>query len=105
MEQDEIIKIIKSKDSWESKELIKTIKTEAKKQVKISFCHIGGYELLRDGTKTEECTSLSEVQGLLEEWEIEFDKTIKDPIKLAESIEDEWSESWNDGGGSGWIEY
>lgn len=105
MEQNEIIKIIKTKDKWESKELIEFIKLQDKKQVKIKFCHIGGYECLRDGTKTEICKSLSEIQGLLEEWEIEFDETIKDPIKLAESVEDEWGERFDDGGGSGWIEF
>ena len=75
------------------------------KIMKIRFCHIGGYECLRDGTQTEICRSLSDVQCVLEDYEIEYDKTIKDPIKLAESIEDEWADRFDDGGGSGWIEF
>lgn len=105
MEQDDIIKIIKKKDNWDSKELIKTIKEKDKKQVKIKFCYIGGYECLKDGTQTEICKSLKEVQDLLEDIEIDFDKNIKDPIELAKSIESEWIERYNDGGGSGWIEF
>jgi hypothetical protein len=105
MEQKEIIKIIKTKDSWDSKDLIKLIKSQDKKQIKIKFCHIGGYECLKDGTKTDICKSLQDVKDILDAYEIEYDENITNPIKLVESIEEEWSDSWDDGGGSGWIEY
>lgn len=105
MEQKEIIKIIKTKDNWDSNDLIKLIESQDKKQIKIKFCHIGGYECLKDGTKTEICKSLQDVKDMLYEYGIEYDETINDPIKLVKSIEDEWTDTWDDGGGSGWIEY
>ncbi len=105
MEQKDIIKIIKSKDVWNSNELIETIVSEDKKQINIKFCHIGGYESLSDGTQTEICKSLKDVQDLLKEWDIEYDKDIKDPIELSKSVINIWEERFNDGGGSGWITY
>lgn len=105
METKDIIKIIKTKDNWESKELIELIKEKDKKQIRIEFCHIGGYELMKDGTETFICKSLKEIQRFLDDEEIEYDKTIKDPIKLVKSIEKEWSDIWDDGGGRGWITY
>lgn len=105
MEQNKIIEIINTKDNWNSKDLIKLIKSQDKKQIIIKFHHIGGYECLKDGTKTEICKSLNDIQKLLNRFEIEYDENIKDPIKLVESIEEEWGNTWDDGGGSGWIEY
>jgi len=105
MEQKEIIKIIKTKDNWDSTDLIKEIKSQDKKMIKIKFCRIGGYECLKEGTKSEICKSLKDVQSILEDWNIEYDESIKDPIKLVKSIEAEWSDKFDDGGGSGWIEY
>lgn len=105
MEQKKIIKLIKTKDNWNSNELINLIKSEDKKQVKITFCRIGGYELLKDGTKKEKCKSLEDVQDVLSEWDFEYDKAITDPYKLVKSIEKEWEDMFDDGGGSGWIEY
>jgi len=105
MEQKEIIKIIKSKDIWQSDELIKVIKAQDKKTIKIEFCHIGGYECLRDGTRTKVCKSLKDVQELLDNWDIEYNANIKDAIQLADSIESKWADKFDDGGGSGWIEY
>jgi len=104
MDHKEIIEIIKTKDNWKSSDLIKEIKKQANKQVNIKFCHIGGYELLRDGTKTEIAKDLVDVQGILIDHEIDFDETITDPIELANSIEDKWNDYYDDGGGSGWIE-
>jgi hypothetical protein len=105
MEQKQIIEIIKTKDNWESQELIKTIESQDKRQILIDFCYINGYECLRNGTQTKTCESLSDIQNLLNDYDIEFDREIEDPIKLAESIEGEWAERFNDGGGSGWIEF
>jgi hypothetical protein len=105
MKQKEIIKIINTKDNWDSKELIKFIKSENKKQVNITFCWIGGYELLKDGTRKEKCKSLEDVQDVLSNWDFEYDNTITDPYELVKSIEKEWEDMRNDGGGSGWIEY
>mgnify|MGYP003644409939 CR=1 FL=1 len=105
MEQKAIIRIIKSKDNWDSKELVAAIKAEEKKVVRIKFCRIGGYESLRDGTQTEVCKSLEDVQNLLDDWDIEYDETITDPYKLADSIELKWEDMFDDGGGSGWIKY
>lgn len=105
MDQKEIIKIIKTKESWISKDLIKEIKNQDKAKIKIKFCHISGYECLRDGTKTDICESLKDIQSVLYEYDIEYDDTITDPYKLVESIESEWTDRFDDGGGSGWIEY
>lgn len=105
MEETEIINIIKTKDNWESNDLIKVIKEHNKNQINIKFCHIGGYELLRNGTKTETCKSLKDIQDILDDWEVDYDINITDPVKLAESVVDEWANSWDDGGGSGWIEF
>ena len=79
-------------------------------RVLVKFCHIGGYECLRDGTRTEECTSFQEALEILEDWEVELsvdpedysDETFTD---FLDAIEDDWNERFNDGGGSGWIEY
>lgn len=105
MEMKEIIKIIKTKENWNSEELINEIKIQDKKIIRVDFCHIGGYELMRDGTRIETCNSLNEIQDLLKEYGIDFDETIKDPIKLVKSILKKWKERWDDGGGSGWIDY
>lgn len=85
--------------------MIKLIKSQDKKQTNIKFYHIGGYESLKDGTQTEICKSLQDVVDLLNEYEIEYDETIENPIKLVKSIETKWSKLWDDGGGSGWIKY
>lgn len=103
MNQNEIIAIIQTKESWDSKSLIDVIKDIDKKQINIDFCYIGGYELLTDGTKTKTCKSLKDIQILLDDFEVEYDETISDPYQLAESVRCEWKETWNDGGGSGWI--
>ena len=105
MEQKEIIEIIKTKDNWVSKELIEAINEIYKNKIHIDFCHISGYECLSDGTQTDECESLEDVRNVLYDRGIEFDETIEDPILLVKSIEDEWSNIFDDGGGSGWIEY
>ena len=78
--------------------------------LEITFYRIGGYELLRDGTREETCSSFEEVLELLEGWEIELpvnpedysEETITDFLEIIEPI---WHERFNDGGGSGWIEY
>lgn len=75
------------------------------KEVKIEFCRIGGYESLREGTKKDTCKSLQDVVNVLNRFDIEYDISINDPVKLAKSVEDCWEYCWNDGGGSGWIEY
>lgn len=78
--------------------------------LEITFCHIGGYELLRDGTREETCSSFEGVLNLLEDWEIELpvnpddysEETITD---FLDAIEPAWHERFNDGGGSAWITY
>ena len=79
-------------------------------RILVKFCHIGGYELLRDGTNIEECTSFKEALEILEDWGVELsvnpedysDETFTD---FLDAIEDDWNERFDDGGGSGWIEY
>lgn len=105
MNQQEIIKLIKTQKTWESDSLIKAIKEQAKKSINVKLCYIGGYELMKDGTKTKLCKSLEDIQDILEDFEIDYDNTITDPIALAMSVQQEWAESWNDGGGRGWIEF
>lgn len=78
--------------------------------VLVKFCHIGGYELLRDGTQTEECTSFQEALEILEDFEVELSVDPKDYSEetftdFLDAIEEDWAERFNDGGGSGWIEY
>lgn len=104
MEQQEIIEIIETQENWDSKDLIKTIKKEGKKRIKVKFCYIAGYECLRDGTQIEECNSLEDVQNVLRDWDIDFDENITNVKKLLDSIEDEWCDKFDDGGGSAWIE-
>lgn len=70
----------------------------------ITFYHIGGYELLRDGTQEETVNSLAEMQEFLDDMEMKYDKTITDMYDLADSVEDAWEEMYDGGGGSGWIE-
>jgi hypothetical protein len=78
--------------------------------LEIKFCHIGGYELLRDGTQEEICTSFEEVLELLHDYEIELpfnidnysEETITEFLDVIKPV---WRERFNDGGGRGWIEY
>jgi len=71
---------------------------------KVSLCHIGGYELLRDGTQTDTFDDIDDLRVFLDDNEIEYDEDIEDLQELADSIEDQWQERYDDGGGSGWIE-
>lgn len=78
--------------------------------LEITFCHIGGYELLRDGTQVEICTSFEEVLELLDNYGIELpvnpeDYSHENIGDFLEVIEPIWDERYSDGGGSGWIEY
>ena len=100
-----IINLINEKKNWNSVDLVYSIRKMIEKEIEIKFKYIGGYELLRDGTKTTVCTSLGDVQAFLDSFDIEYDESITDPIELAESVEYEWNEYYNDGGGSSWIEY
>ena len=104
-----IEELILSKDDWNSEELLEAIKNipKIKKVVKpkVTLYHIGGYELLRDGTQEETFKSLKELQDHLDSYEVDYDENITDFYELAGSIEDKWAESYDDGGGSGWIEY
>ena len=95
---------INTKDNWTTKELNAMIDRMIPK-IKIIFAHIGGYELLRDGTQEEEINSMKALKELLEDVEFEYDENIKDPVELAKSIESQWEDRYDDGGGSGWIEY
>ena len=40
----------------------------------MKLCHIGGYELMQDGTQEESVSSLKELCDLLDAYEIEYDK-------------------------------
>ena len=93
-----------SVEEQEALGLIKKPKKPCIKKDKVIFYHIGGYECLRDGTHTEICETLEDVQDLLDDCDMEYDATITDMITLVHAIEDEWSDMWDDGGGSGWIE-
>lgn len=70
-----------------------------------TFYYIGGYECLRDGTQEAgTATTLEEAQSILDSYEIEYDKSIKDLDELIEAVEPLWEKRNDDGGGSGWIE-
>ena len=71
----------------------------------VKFFHISGYECLSDGTQKDTAFDLKGVKGILEDYEIEYDETITDYLELAQSVEGAWAERFDDGGGSGWIEY
>lgn len=76
------------------------------KNKQVVFSYINGYELLRDGTKEHKvnCT-IKSIQSFLDDYEVDYDKSIKDPIKLVESVGEAWANRFNDGSGSGWIKY
>ena len=105
MKQKNIIEIINTKENWVSSDLIDIIISQDNQEIEITFYHIGGYELLSDGTQTRICKSLKDVHDLLKYWDMDFDKNISDPLELVKSIESDWEDSFDDGGGSGWIEY
>jgi len=103
MDKQEIITLIGTQPEWDTKKLLAII-AEGEAECDVTFYHIGGYELLRDGTKEETCNSLKEVQEFLDDVEIEYDETITCGEELAYSVEDKWAERYDDGGGSAWIE-
>lgn len=105
MELRELIKIIKTKDNWNTTELIEVLEQCGKNKIEINFCWIGGYECMKDGTKSHICRNLLEVQEFLDDHDIEYDDRITNPHELVDSIECDWEEMKNDGGGRGWIEY
>ncbi len=69
----------------------------------VTFYHIGGYELLRDGTQEESFDDVEDLKEFLNDLEFVFDGDIEDIYELAESVEDAWAARYDDGGGSGWI--
>jgi len=77
-------------------------------EYRIKMNHIGGYELLRDGTQTETVTNEMQIKETLDEWEVEypedlFERGITIP-EIVEEIKKPWADRWDDGGGRGWIE-
>lgn len=101
---DKIREVILQQNTWRSEDLIKTIEL-IEEPVVITFCHIGGYELLRDGTREEEIRTYAELKEFCDENELTYDKKINDMVELAEYIESEWEERYEDGGGLSWIEW
>jgi len=95
----------------------------ANKMKSVQFFHIGGYELLRDGTqKSGKMYTCKEVIDFIEDIELtlcyqpkseklegekllEDLKTYSDLYSLAKRIEPLFKYLKDDGGGSGWIEY
>jgi hypothetical protein len=72
----------------------------------VTMCRIGGYELLRDGTREDgPFFDIEKLKDYLDDWGIEYTDIPKDVYELAEEIESQWSDKFDDGGGSGWIEY
>lgn len=71
---------------------------------KFTFNYIGGYECMKDGTKSKTLHTLEEVQDHLDDFDIEYDRSISDVKKLVESVIEEWEEMFDDGGGRGWID-
>ena len=70
-----------------------------------TFYKIGGYELLKDGTQEiATVESIDEAKEVLDDWGIEY--PTKKYFELADFIKDIeplWESSFEDGGGSGWI--
>lgn len=91
---------------------------KSKKEIfKIDLCHIGGYELLRDGTKIDTCKSLNDFfETFFEYCDYDENEKIYDTIvelinedeftdsELFKKLENIWKDEWNEGGGSGWFE-
>lgn len=92
------------------KEAIKYLKTLEEPKVKkdrtptATFNYICGYEGLRDGTHTDKVKGLIELKDYLNENSISFDEELEDFYHIIDSIQEKWSERWDDGGGSGWID-
>lgn len=103
MEIKELIKIIKTKDNWNTVELIEVLEQYDKDKIEINFCWIGGYG--GGGMNSHICRDLLEVQEFLDDYDIEYDDRITDPYELVDSIECDWAERYGDDGGRGWIEY
>lgn len=96
-------------------EKIKSSLENVQKQFNIKLCHIGGYELMRDGTQTEQATSLeeffyhfftfceySEYNDVIDEIALNLDKL--SGIQLYQKLENIWQDRFDDGGGNGWFE-
>lgn len=71
-----------------------------------TFYKIGGYELLKDGTREiATVESIDEAKEVLDDWGIEYPtKKYYELADFIEDIEPLWESSFKDGGGSGWIE-
>lgn len=104
MDEFKLTALIKTKPSWNSNELLKAIKNLDSVKT-VTFSWIGGYELLRDGTRQDTYTDVKSVKDMLDDYEIEYDNRITDLIELSKSVEEAWADYNDDGGGSGWIEY
>ena len=102
----ELILDIINKSDIKTKEVVELkSKLEEDSKEEVILCHIGGYELLRDGTLYDSYNDINLLKEELDSWEIEYDNSINNITELAESIEEQWEDLWDDGGGSGWIEY
>lgn len=80
-----------------------------------TFTHLGGYELMRDGTKTEECESHLDALYFLEDFEIFesysseelhslFFNDFQSDESVYEFISKWYSDRYDDGGGWGEVE-
>jgi hypothetical protein len=110
MKLEQVKELIRTKEQWDSEELLRQIRAY-KAPKSITLFYIQGYECLRDGT--QEGSSAASIEEFLSIWEVdesELDLTIDPEITdlhkyVKKYFEPYWEEIYNDGGGSGWIEY
>lgn len=77
--------------------------------------HLGGYEMMRDGTRTDECKSHNDMFKVLESYEVLYYKmskkvfydyinNLKSDKEAYKFIEKAWSDRHDDGGGWGRVD-
>lgn len=91
--------------------LIHRVQSTSKDTLLWEFKHLGGYELMRDGTQIETCSSHIEALDTLNLYEVLYDipkhvyleivNDLKSDQEAFNFIEANWSKRFNDGGGWG----
>ena len=95
------------KESGSLKDIRKFCKLQKSPKWKLTLCHIGGYELLRDGTRKETVRTAQELVDLLKDHEclpILKDALDTSNTDFINTLEASWNARYDDGGGSGWFE-
>lgn len=105
------ITLTKEQEEYVNKQLLLKEEKPKKEIFKVDLYHIGGYECLRDGTRVERYDTLTEFMEEMCSFST-YRKKLNDLAaceelnegELFEVLEGIWSDRWDDGGGSGWME-